>query len=283
MPLTFTIGCDPEFFIQDRQTLGFVSAHNLFPGTKLSPFEVPKGAIQVDGTALELNITPAKTAEEFVSNIETVMADAESRLADTLRVNRFITTVKYSLPYFNRNIPDHAKELGCDPDFNAWTLQPNEPPDMTVPNMRTAGGHVHIGWGEDFDCHTDSDHFVKCAQLARTLDWMLGVPSVLWDKDTERRSMYGKAGAFRPKPYGMEYRVLSNAWLKSPGPIMKGVFRASMHAANQVLNNDLMSYAENPDCIDIINNSSTDQALMLTPPTSQVCFSDLFTASAKVA
>jgi len=28
-----------------------------------------------------------------------------------------------------------------------------------------------------------------------------------------RRELYGKAGAMRPKPYGWEYRVLSNYWM----------------------------------------------------------------------
>jgi hypothetical protein len=35
------------------------------------------------------------------------------------------------------------------------------------------------------------------------------------DKDTERRQMYGKAGANRLKSFGFEYRVLSNFWLNS--------------------------------------------------------------------
>ena len=30
-----------------------------------------------------------------------------------------------------------------------------------------------------------------------------------------RRELYGAPGSFRPKPYGMEYRPLSNAWLKN--------------------------------------------------------------------
>lgn len=41
----------------------------------------------------------------------------------------------------------------------------------------------------------------------------LGVPSVLKDTDTKRRSLYGKAGCFRLTPYGLEYRVLSSYFL----------------------------------------------------------------------
>lgn len=47
------------------------------------------------------------------------------------------------------------------------------------------------------------------------MDLHLGVPSLVLDKDTERRKLYGKAGAFRPKPYGVEYRTLSNFWIWS--------------------------------------------------------------------
>lgn len=43
----------------------------------------------------------------------------------------------------------------------------------------------------------------------------LGVPSVLKDDDTKRRSLYGKAGCFRLTPYGVEYRVLSSYFLST--------------------------------------------------------------------
>ena len=54
-----------------------------------------------------------------------------------------------------------------------------------------------------------------CAAVAKELDKTLGVASLEWDTDQDRRSLYGKAGAFRPKPFGLEYRVLSNAWCRN--------------------------------------------------------------------
>lgn len=50
--------------------------------------------------------------------------------------------------------------------------------------------------------------------ILRYFDLYLGVPSVLIDPDTERRSLYGKAGCFRLTPYGLEYRSLSSYMMK---------------------------------------------------------------------
>ena len=38
--------------------------------------------------------------------------------------------------------------------------------------------------------------------LVKYMDVFLGVPSVIKDKDTKRRSLYGKAGCFRLTDYG---------------------------------------------------------------------------------
>lgn len=68
-------------------------------------------------------------------------------------------------------------------------------------------GHLHIGVEED-------DHDLESAMdIMKACDLTLGVPSILLDKDTRRKELYGKAGAFRFKPYLAEYRVLSNFWI----------------------------------------------------------------------
>jgi hypothetical protein len=47
------------------------------------------------------------------------------------------------------------------------------------------------------------------------MDLFVGCPMIEFDKDTGRRELYGKAGAFRKKSYGVEYRTASNAWIES--------------------------------------------------------------------
>ena len=67
--------------------------------------------------------------------------------------------------------------------------------------------HIHLGYD---DCNVDTS-----LKLIKYLDMYLGVPSVIKDSDTNRRSLYGKAGCFRLTPYGFEYRVLSGYFLST--------------------------------------------------------------------
>ncbi len=76
--LALTIGCDPEAFL--KQAGRFVSAHGLIPGTKAMPHHVDNGAVQVDGMAVEFNINPASDATQFVTHINSVMAQLQAML-----------------------------------------------------------------------------------------------------------------------------------------------------------------------------------------------------------
>jgi hypothetical protein len=206
----FTFGCDPELFIFNENGEP-VGAEGIIPGNKWEPFAVNKGAVQVDGMAAEFNIDPASTFEEFDTNIVTVLKELKKFLpkGHTLKA---VPAVTFSEEEWSKASED-SKELGCMPDFNAWEGNLNPPPDTSAnPRTRCAGGHLHVGWTKDADL-SDISHVLNGRDLVKQLDYYLGAWSLQKDGDPTRRSLYGKAGACRFKPYGVEYRVLSNFWV----------------------------------------------------------------------
>lgn len=220
------IGADPEVFVKKKGSDLFDSAHGLIPGTKEAPHKVDKGAVQVDGMALEFNIDPASTEDEFVENIQSVMKTLEGMVPDHDVVVESTATFPQEVI---DNSPEEALELGCEPDLNAYTGAENPRPETPEGDFfRTAAGHIHIGWTEDQDVD-DPDHLEACAMLCRQLDFYVGAGSRFFDKDQKRRELYGKAGAYRVKSYGMEYRTLSNAWLLNED-FMRWVYRACIKA-----------------------------------------------------
>lgn len=206
----FTIGCDPEIFVKKNGKP--ISAHGLIPGTKKAPHKTSCGAVQVDGMAFEFNTDPVSLGdfETFNRNVVKTIADLRLLAGD---VNFAIQPVMDFDPEYIEAQPDEAKELGCDPDYCAYTLEPNPRPDGQVP-FRTAAGHFHIGWGADIP-YEDPEHIEICAEFVKRLDAYLGLFCTIADSEPRRRELYGKAGAFRPKPYGVEYRTPSNFWLKN--------------------------------------------------------------------
>lgn len=211
-----SIGCDPELFA--KRMGKFVSVHEILPGTKTAPCKVPKGAVQVDGVAAEFNIEPSRTMDDFVSNIHTVLHYMREIINGNAQGVELVAepTATFGQTYFD-SLPYTVKQLGCEPDYSAYTGKANPKPETDKP-FRTGSGHVHIQMLENHQFINDvtaEKHFNDCCHLVRDLDVSLYMASKFWDKDSKRMSLYGKPGAFRPKPYGLEYRVLSNAWLGS--------------------------------------------------------------------
>lgn len=236
MDYQFTIGADPEVFLVDPEG-NYKCAHGVIPGTKWDPYPVKKGAIQVDGVALEFNIHPAKTAMEFVGNIKSVMGDMTreyKKLAPDLKI-KINPTATFDREYFDQ-LPEEPKLLGCTPDYNAYTQKENDPPETTEP-FRTGGGHIHIGgFGPtENTVEANKKHWEECVSMVKQLDAVLFPASILWDSDQKRRSLYGKIGAFRPKSYGVEYRPLSNAFL-SRVLTQKFIFDATQRSADLLFN-----------------------------------------------
>lgn len=244
-----TIGCDPEFFVREKGK--FICAHGLVDGTKDNPYPVDMGAVQVDGYALEFNTLPAEHPEQFSMYVEDVIATLRRMVDKKFEFALGVPTADFT-PEYMRQQCEEANELGCDPDYNAWTGKKNIKPCAERP-MRTAAGHIHIGW--------DGEKNKKLQRaMVKQMDMFLGLPSLFYDNDTRRREMYGKASCFRYKPYGVEYRTLSNAWLKSK-QLMEGVCRNAIMGAQLLLNGTLD--LSNIDVQKVINNNDKDTALAL--------------------
>lgn len=225
------IGCDPEVFCFDTKKGMYISSHDILYGTKASPFLVEDGAVQVDGVAAEFNIFPAKSEDEFVKNINSVMGQM---LMITRSMNpdvefRAEPTAFFDPAYF-WNLPFETLQLGCEPDFNAYTGKENPKPKTEEP-FRTGSFHVHVGFTSNANPH-DASHFMLCREIVQRLDETLYPLSMAWDSDQKRRELYGQIGSFRPKHYGFEYRPLSNAVLRSEENIRR-VYRTTIETVRE--------------------------------------------------
>lgn len=203
-----TIGCDPELFLKDK-TGKFIASCDKIGGTKEEPLQIvglPRGfAVQEDNVAVEFCIPPAHSKVEFVSNIADVITEIRSRYVNPIGLDLAFGVASYNFTE-DQLQSIKAQTMGCDPDYNVYTMEENVKPKSTE-GLRTAGGHIHIGWDNPID--TDRVLAIRAADIC------LGLPSLFIDGDVKRRQMYGKAGAFRFKSYGVEYRTLSNFWIQS--------------------------------------------------------------------
>lgn len=186
-----TIGHDSEFGLI-RNGVITSALSNLYP------FESPDGRGFPDNMNAEIAINPVTTLKDFHSKTEGLLSIVKGQGFDLL----MDPTIKY---------PDEALQhplayiSGCNPDLSAYSQLENEAPDFTkMDATRSCGAHIHVG-----------DEGVDPYRLAQWMDAYVALPLLLKEKPSTRRSLYGGAGCLRIKPYGMEYRTLSNVWLDS--------------------------------------------------------------------
>ena len=226
-----SIGADPEFFItsEDGALLPIVG---LIGGTKEAPLKMgnmPGYAIQEDNVMAEFNIPPSYNAEQFCDvatyGRDLALSAIRKKVPGAMRhydSSAIFTGEQLSSP--------QAQMFGCSPDFDANNqgapLPRILPQSLYVQGgdaWRFAGGHVHIGYTDE-DLGWSPPDFV----VAAICDVHIGVPMIahMYDLQGERRKFYGTPGRYRPTRYGIEYRVLSNQWLRS-GHSMLAVGRAT--------------------------------------------------------
>ena len=307
-PLQFwqsiTLGGDPEFFFANKEgtTIG---SEKILPKDGIS--SSPEGNVTygaennkntgktvIDGVQAELHPRASTCREVLASEIALCFRS----LKDTLQA-KGVKVVVAPLVDVSQNEIDsltpQSQVFGCEPSRNIY--QNAEESSIKVDAKkylkRSAGGHVHLGnyyanvlneaarnltpgdreYGGRFAIATRTEKVLK--QMPETLipilDIIVGNTCVLLDQNEgniERRANYGRVGEFRVKPYGMEYRTLSNFWLKSY-PLMSlvyGLARFAVHLVEQSTpENDyvaaLMGAVNRDDIIKAINENNFDLAL----------------------
>jgi L-2-hydroxyglutarate oxidase LhgO len=73
--------------------------------------------------------------------------------------------------------------------------------------------------------------------------------------------MYGKGGCIRYKPYGVENRTLSNAWLQNEER-MRWVFRNAVRGMKELVGGNILSKTYG-DIQPIINSSDKKEAMKI--------------------
>lgn len=203
---SITLGCDPEVFVRNSQ--GIVPICGLLGGTKAEPKQMAgmqKGFMyQEDGPAAELNIPICTDGVSFSRASKSALNFLVERLSEKNLSIDDSSYIELKDEWVKAN--PHLGQIGCDPDYCAYDTKvtPRGPLPEEHSKIRGAGGHIHVGYPTDM---------IPPEVLVQFLDLTVGLPTVFKDTQGARRRWWGKAGIYRPKEYGVEYRTLSNFWL----------------------------------------------------------------------
>lgn len=213
------VGADVEWFLVNQENKP-VPCIGLIGGTKTNPLPLIPGKtgymIQEDNVALEWGIPPAGTRHEFLYYCMRAKEEIEAKLSMMALKPAIVPSMRFSPEQLEH---PQAKTVGCDVDYCVWDQAMNEKPDLSGENetLRSGGGHVHISFKiPDVKGIEYPKHLPYAEAVVMAFDIWVSLGFVLIDQDKERRKLYGKAGAFRPKPYGVECRTLSNLWSSNP-------------------------------------------------------------------
>ena len=138
----FTFGSDPEFMLI-RDGI-FRSAIGIVPGTKYKRHRIGDNYYYYDNVMAECTIEPAASKPEALANFERAFRS----FAKLVKPNILVVRASQEYPREELAHKD-ALEIGCDREFCCYALRDIEPPeeDFQSGQLRSAGGHLHIGSG----------------------------------------------------------------------------------------------------------------------------------------
>lgn len=233
--ITYTpyLGCDPEFFFErGGQVIGAEKV--LTPDHKIvstsykydGPSGVKDEKFVLDGVQVELNPRPNTCRANLGNEIAAAFRALKVHLKSMGDVTAsFKTVVEVSKEELD-SLSDKAKVFGCAESLNTYDKAACVGVDASTYLKRSAGGHIHLGLAGD------ASMMAARERLIPILDVFVGNTCVLIDRDPEqieRRKVYGRAGEYRLPLHGVEYRTLSNFWLRAY-PLMSMVMGLSRQA-----------------------------------------------------
>ena len=250
-----TFGADPEVFLVDKDG-NYVSAIGRFSGTKAAPEPIKSlgadFAFQVDNVLLEYNIPAVGSGAAW--------KQAHTRVLDWL--NKHVAAQGLSIKIdASAEMPEKelihplSQVFGCEPDYDAWNMKINSSPKSKNPNLRSAGGHIHVGLPKMTP--------LQKITIVRIMDILLGSWATIADPDEKRKELYGRPGAMRFKDYGLEYRTISNFWLKDVKSINTAYILANhaLHTFNETTFNG-QHYKQTVAAMFRHNDKSVAQSLL---------------------
>lgn len=266
-----SLGADPELFVVDKKG-DVIGSEKIIPESGLKNLS---GKIIRDGVQVEFNPAPYTCRQSLAHALKDcfqVLDEAKSKIPGA-KVS-FDVNVKVTKKEM-KSLSPKSQELGCAPSFNIHDSGATVGvADASAFLSRSAGGHVHIGTGANARL---KELFAAPEKVVALLDIIVGNTCVLIDRDSGnkiRRQTYGRAGEYRLPPHGLEYRTLSNFWLRSY-PLMSfvtGLTRQAISIAyssglesHQGKHHDYMSEILNAvdieDVVTAINNNDKKLAL----------------------
>lgn len=252
IPTNGMIGADPELFLTRN-------------GRVIGSEKVIKETDRVveDGVQVELHPAAHNCRESLMLNIQGCVRQLRDMVVPAKARTSLDVTVEVTKSQYN-SLSDKNKQFGCGRSYNVHNTDFEVTKiDPSIYLKRSAGGHIHLG--KDYLSTSESDAIRDPFKLVPILDILVGNTMVLLDRDpgnVERRKYYGMSGEYRMPEHGLEYRTLSNFWLRGT-PLMSLVFGLARQAIATASNGNaehLLSLVDMDDIIKAINENDFNLA-----------------------
>lgn len=262
-----TFGSDPEFMVSKADGT-LVSAIRVLQGFgKVNKLTVPYDQKTFyDNVLMEFNVAPSSTYHDFEEHFIACLRFAKEFLG---REGLHLRQQSSAIFPLEECMDEESQRFGCEPEYSIYKRHPRdgsilqlEPPTLPKGNtFRSCGGHIHIGHPiATFDGGNPP-------MVVKMMDLFVGNTAILIDHDPTspaRRKIYGGAGTHRVADYGLEYRTLSNFWLRSPlwAQVIYRLTRLAVQlcVARPVLAGELATDKETEDTI---NSGNKDEAWVI--------------------